>query len=55
MGSSGMSDVLVFIWVFNCHPQALLQSAIHSLVKEDRTDFNRNRYAYVHAFTYTYA
>lgn len=46
-GSGGMSNVLVFIWVFNFSPQALLQSATRSVTTEDGTDFTRDRYAYI--------
>lgn len=43
----GMSNALVFIWVLDFSPQALLRSATRGLTTEDGTDFAGDRYAYV--------
>lgn len=46
MGSAGKSHTLLLGWVVDFFPQALLQSATHSLSAEDTIDFTHDRRAY---------
>ena len=50
MGSGGKSCTLLLVWVMDFFPQALLQSATHSLSTEDTADFTHDRYAYAYIY-----